>query len=68
VLLYTACGFYLRLGRDIWFRHLRQQPYYLRGALLKSLVAFFRSYDLLAPEQVIVLTQVVVGLRLLDSF
>jgi superfamily II DNA or RNA helicase len=40
----------------------------LRAAPLKSLVELFGSYDLLAPEQVVVPTQAVAGLRLLDGF
>ncbi|KAH8769341.1 hypothetical protein BGZ57DRAFT_898318 [Hyaloscypha finlandica] len=68
VLLCTECGFCLRPGRDVWLRHLRQKPHCLRGAPLKALVELFGSYDLLAPEQVVVPTQAVAGLRLLDGF
>ncbi|KUJ06429.1 uncharacterized protein LY89DRAFT_556046, partial [Mollisia scopiformis] len=44
VLLCTECGFCLRPGRDVWLRHLRQKPHYLRGAPLKALVELFESY------------------------
>jgi superfamily II DNA or RNA helicase len=68
VLLCVECGFCLQPRRDVWPRHLRQQPHCLRGAPLKALVELFGSYDLLAPEQVAVPTQAVAGLRLLDGF
>ncbi len=67
VLLCTQCGFCLRPGRDVWLRHLRQEPHYLRGAPLKALVELFGSYDLLAPEQVAIPTQAVTGLRLQEA-
>jgi Orsellinic acid/F9775 biosynthesis cluster protein D len=56
VLLCTQCGFCLRPGRSVWFRHLRQKPHCLRGILLKALVELFASYGLLVPEQVAVPT------------
>ena len=68
VLLYVEYGFCLQPRRDVWLRHLRQQPHCLRGVPLKSLVELFGSYDLLAPEQVTVPTQAVAGLRLRDGF
>jgi hypothetical protein len=37
VLLFTSCG-YCRPGRDVWIRHLRQQPpHCLKGAPLKAI-------------------------------
>jgi len=68
VLLCTQCGFCLRPGRNVWLRHLRQEPHCLRGAPLKALVELFASYVLLAPEQVAVPTQAVAGLRPQDGF
>ncbi|KUJ13131.1 uncharacterized protein LY89DRAFT_673228 [Mollisia scopiformis] len=63
VLLCVECGFCLQPRRDVWPRYLRQQPHCLRGAPLKALVELFGSYDLLAPEQVVVPTQAVAALH-----
>jgi hypothetical protein len=70
VLLYTSCGYCLRPGRDVWVRHLRQYPHYLKGASLKALVELFSSYDLQAAEvePARLLAKAIPGLRLLDGF
>ncbi len=70
VLLYTSCGYYLRLGRNAWVRHLRQYSHCLKGALLKALVELFSSYDLRAADAqpARLLAKAIPGLRLLDGF
>ena len=52
----------------MWLRHFRQKPHCLYGIPLKALVELFASYILLAPEQVAVPIQAVIGLRLQNGF
>ena len=70
VLVCEECGFCLRPGRDVWFRHLRQAPHCSKGPELRAQVELFESYDLCAPEQELVQlpAHAIPGLRLLDGF
>ena len=49
VVLCRECGYCLRPGRNVWVRHLRQQPHNQRGAVLKAMLDLLDSYDLWEP-------------------
>ncbi|KAJ9658216.1 hypothetical protein H2201_007889 [Coniosporium apollinis] len=52
VLICAECGFCLPPKRDLWKRHLRNQPHQIFGQQLKSLIELFSTYRLLAPDKV----------------